>query len=351
MEPITTPPSTARMFSAPPGEGHRGNDPDNKSATPLRRQNTAPETLGIELKVIQNYNYKESDFDKLSVNNRKLKLTRILVDMGYSPEETKGMIGMYEKELGQKNVQEFIDQMLAKAELKQQLPANEEEAERSERAERIRMAKNKRLLRELIARVDRLNVAEVGSPRRQSESNSVTSEPPTDDALSQTSDMKLLDAPLRPKVLPGAGLGAELNPTKIREALPRLQKEISKEAEKRDYKIQIQVDGVVGESKPVEVQPEAEVETVRCGICFNDLPLDELWNASCKHYFCKTCWSKYLEHAIQDGKVITLQCPEFQCKRKVSEGEIKRSVTGDMMKKYRKFKRNREIAMDPNRRW
>eukprot|EP00954_Amorphochlora_amoebiformis_P021461 1346504-Amorphochlora_amoeboformis.AAC.2 len=35
----------------------------------------------------------------------------------------------------------------------------------------------------------------------------------------------------------------------------------------------------------------------------------------------------------------------------VSEGEIKRSVTGDMMKKYRKFKRNREIAMDPNRRW
>eukprot|EP00954_Amorphochlora_amoebiformis_P021350 1345829-Amorphochlora_amoeboformis.AAC.1 len=190
-----TPPSTARMFSAPPGEGHRG--PVSRRAVKcsaaefhdvILRQNTAPETLGIELKVIQNYNYKESDFDKvsdddiaskcayqafvdssnhftfhisqLSVNNRKLKLTRILVDMGYSPEETKGMIGMYEKELGQKNVQEFIDQMLAKAELKQQLPANEEEAERSERAERIRMAKNKRLLRELIARVDRLNVAE-----------------------------------------------------------------------------------------------------------------------------------------------------------------------------------------------
>ncbi|CAI0543922.1 unnamed protein product [Linum tenue] len=51
-----------------------------------------------------------------------------------------------------------------------------------------------------------------------------------------------------------------------------------------------------------------------CKICFETFEIKNLASLSCGHYFCRTCWSRYIELSIDDGAgCLTLRCPEPNC--------------------------------------
>ncbi|XP_026431650.1 probable E3 ubiquitin-protein ligase ARI7 [Papaver somniferum] len=51
--------------------------------------------------------------------------------------------------------------------------------------------------------------------------------------------------------------------------------------------------------------------TIRCGICFDDFPRDNMCAASCGHLFCNLCWTQYINININDGPgCLMLRCPE-----------------------------------------
>ncbi|CAL1403748.1 unnamed protein product [Linum trigynum] len=51
-----------------------------------------------------------------------------------------------------------------------------------------------------------------------------------------------------------------------------------------------------------------------CKICYETFEIKNLASLSCGHYFCSTCWSRYIELSIDDGAgCLTLRCPEPNC--------------------------------------
>ncbi len=71
--------------------------------------------------------------------------------------------------------------------------------------------------------------------------------------------------------------------------------------------------------KPVEPAKPKIVDGVLCQICFDEYPKADVFDADCKHTFCKGCWKDYLNDKVKDGKTIKIRCPDPKCKREVTE--------------------------------
>ena len=96
-------------------------------------------------------------------------------------------------------------------------------------------------------------------------------------------------------------------------------------------------------AKVAVVQEERkQIETqVRCGICFEDFPVDRLATASCKvHPFCVECWEGYCDSKLHEGKtgILDVRCPDPGCGKRVSTEMVLRFL-GDAEKvaKYHVF--------------
>mmetsp|Transcript_14468 Transcript_14468/g.21996 ORF Transcript_14468/g.21996 Transcript_14468/m.21996 type:complete len:510 (-) Transcript_14468:53-1582(-) len=299
--PITTPPSGADTDGKLIQNGRKSHFPQ------MKRQQSAP-AMPTRKDILHAYNYKETEFDKEHKSHRKIRLERILVDMGYHPNDIANMISSIETNSVEGALEKLLDSQANK-----KLKMDESKLKDSETEEELKMLRNKRLRSELFAAV------------------AVISK--------------------KGKIEEEEGEALPMNAEMLRKVMPKLQKVISTEiiatAEKRNYAAYLQY----SKEDKKEVKIEKKEEMRQCGICLEEQPKSAFVDASCKHYFCKTCWSRYLEVEIQNGKVLQIPCPEYKCNRKVSQEEIKKSVNDSTYIKYLKFKRNREIAADSNKRW
>ena len=57
-----------------------------------------------------------------------------------------------------------------------------------------------------------------------------------------------------------------------------------------------------------------------CNICFDEVPGSDLIALKCGHWFCRDCWSQYLQSKIDDGpSCVTTHCPYPKCQLAVDE--------------------------------
>jgi hypothetical protein len=103
----------------------------------------------------------------------------------------------------------------------------------------------------------------------------------------------------------------------------------------------------------------AGVELRACGICLDDVPASEFrndgFNAACGHAFCEACMREHYRVKIMDADIADLRCVDPRCDRRVTDAEVYAAIGGEasgpLADKFRKFKRNAEVAANPNARW
>jgi len=88
-----------------------------------------------------------------------------------------------------------------------------------------------------------------------------------------------------------------------------------------------------------------------CGICFEETDIRNLVDATCFHYFCKTCWTAYLTVLVKEGRVSNVTCPSPACRRVLERKEIVDSLDPEMIVRYDKFLYNATMSLNPNARW
>ena len=83
------------------------------------------------------------------------------------------------------------------------------------------------------------------------------------------------------------------------------------------------VKAVVGLTGP---DPTADTAspTIRCGICFDDVPRASTLAARCGHPYCTECWGGYVQAAISDGarSSLDLRCPLPKCRAAVPRSVV-----------------------------
>ena len=95
---------------------------------------------------------------------------------------------------------------------------------------------------------------------------------------------------------------------------------------------------------------------VYCPICYTNVITDglgknkpEAVKLSCEHLFCKECVIEQFKSLISEAKVDKLTCLDFECRKPVEEVTIL-SLLGDepdVLEKYKRFKKAKELESDP----
>ncbi|KAI3880485.1 hypothetical protein MKX03_001693 [Papaver bracteatum] len=80
-----------------------------------------------------------------------------------------------------------------------------------------------------------------------------------------------------------------------------------------------------------EVVPVQYTENIiKCGICFDEFPRDDMRAASCGHLFCNLCWRQYVSIKISDGAgCLMLRCPEPSCVVAVGQDMVNELVSDE----------------------
>eukprot|EP00466_Bigelowiella_natans_P013195 jgi/Bigna1/87465/estExt_fgenesh1_pg.C_200191 len=277
-----------RMLSAPVGNSQQY---ERKSPTPLFQRQVSAPAATQKINIARNYNYLETKFEKKSKANRLVKLHRLLVELGYSPENTETIL----KEVKENTVEEVIERVLKNSESKTKASKENEKVGQNEELQKKRLAEFKASVALIAKR-------------------------------------------------PGDSVEVE----EIRNVLPELQRQISNESKTKPATTTASGNNSIQQEESKGLLSE---EMVSCGICLCDLPKSSFQNVACNHNYCKDCYSRYLEVWIKDGKVINLTCPESNCSREISSDEIMRCVDEETAKKYEKFKRDKEVAASSDQRW
>jgi len=83
---------------------------------------------------------------------------------------------------------------------------------------------------------------------------------------------------------------------------------------------------------------DPDAESHLCLVCFCEYPKEEIIIAPCQHFLCKTCFYYYLSTAIKGGpQCVRTVCPITKCNEIISPNLIKKVVTQDDYKMYKKF--------------
>ena len=73
-----------------------------------------------------------------------------------------------------------------------------------------------------------------------------------------------------------------------------------------------------------------------CSICFSDYQTPEVISGcSQKHYFCKACFTQYLEHIISESKVLEIVCPQDGCVETIDAQFIESLISASLFEKYK----------------
>lgn len=71
----------------------------------------------------------------------------------------------------------------------------------------------------------------------------------------------------------------------------------------------------------------------------------------CKHLFCNRCAFEYLKLRIIENKVVTINCPLYNCPYIITESEILKVAGPELYEKYKLFYRNSNLSLNPNLRF
>jgi hypothetical protein len=61
-----------------------------------------------------------------------------------------------------------------------------------------------------------------------------------------------------------------------------------------------------------------------CGICYEEVPGDELFALPCGDYFCNDCWMSSLQTVSAEGlqQIVTTTCPQHDCSERVTSDDV-----------------------------
>ncbi|KAI3911172.1 hypothetical protein MKW92_033381 [Papaver armeniacum] len=77
---------------------------------------------------------------------------------------------------------------------------------------------------------------------------------------------------------------------------------------------------------------------IKCGICFDEFPRDDMCAASCGHLFCNLCWEQYVSIKISDGPgCLKLRCPEPSCAVAVGQDMVNELVSDEDKEKNSRY--------------
>ena len=75
---------------------------------------------------------------------------------------------------------------------------------------------------------------------------------------------------------------------------------------------------------------------ITCPICLTDYQTSEVISGcSQKHYFCKACFTQYLEHLISESQVTNITCPQYGCLETIEATFIELLVSAPLFEKYK----------------
>jgi hypothetical protein len=99
--------------------------------------------------------------------------------------------------------------------------------------------------------------------------------------------------------------------------------------------------------------PGYDGPTETCMVCFDEKPTDKFLIASCGHNYCHECLKEHYKVKTKDGDVLKIGCIDPSCDREILEEEVLECLRGDaaLLSKFRKFRRDRLLMMDPSTRF
>jgi len=97
----------------------------------------------------------------------------------------------------------------------------------------------------------------------------------------------------------------------------------------------------------------AKMATFECEICFLTLPKGNMTGLECGHFFCKSCWTEYLNTKIMDeGASQMIECPGSKCDILVDDQTVMNLVKDPRIKlKYQQLITNSFVQCNRLMRW
>lgn len=98
-------------------------------------------------------------------------------------------------------------------------------------------------------------------------------------------------------------------------------------------------------------QPQAGT-MYTCCVCFEQVDGADFVSANCEHFFCSSCFSRYLSVAVDDGVAcIHTKCMHPGCSAAVPESVFRRVLPKQAVAKYQKHQLKNFVDADPHIRW
>ena len=80
--------------------------------------------------------------------------------------------------------------------------------------------------------------------------------------------------------------------------------------------------------------PQADVCTLKCVICFDEVDAEDYFSLLCRHWFCRSCWIRTIEVGVGDRQV-TMPCPAGRCAARVPTSMVEFLCPMSVVKDHR----------------
>ncbi|CAK8687789.1 unnamed protein product [Clavelina lepadiformis] len=74
---------------------------------------------------------------------------------------------------------------------------------------------------------------------------------------------------------------------------------------------------------------------VSCGVCFDVFPVSDVTSLSCKHMFCRQCWTQHIDFTVKEGMNAGIPCMENDCSVLCPIDFVEQFLKGDSARLYR----------------
>jgi len=100
----------------------------------------------------------------------------------------------------------------------------------------------------------------------------------------------------------------------------------------------------------IKIEPSVVQATVECKICYDSISDNDAFALNCKHQFCTSCLSQYIEAQIDVGSVVDIVCPMSltECGKPILQRELRAILGPRKFSKLDRFALESATNMDPN---
>ena len=102
----------------------------------------------------------------------------------------------------------------------------------------------------------------------------------------------------------------------------------------------------------IEIKNSSPIKKIKCEICDESfISNKENTIKECGHSFCNSCWYDYLSIKIEENKISSIKCLDYNCPEKISDKFIINLLKNNekLIKKYKKYKLELEVMSNPNK--